>query len=211
MDTAKIKAAHHQHLTIPAKKLNSGNEIKGNRAERFFHPLLLNHAIGRLARVMKLAHLAQQIVRVAPPDMLTDQMLYASLDFDGSHNRHLAIPDWHSREHRTWEMQRFEFLTGEEEIGGDILVFDYCSHDGRMLLRECASLNAAAKLVLGGAGVFNVFTDIVLVFDHFRFRPYRASYCDETGTRLIFDGRHTKDDKPLLFRDRQIEWLELAA
>ena len=156
---------------------------------------------------MKLSHLVDEIVKAAPEQMLSVQQLYASLDFQGPRNAHLAIPDWHTQEFRSPDMDRHEFLTGQEEIAGDILVFDYCSHNGRMRLRECDSLAEAASLILGGAGVFNVFTDLVLVFEHFRLRPYRTSYRDQAGARVVFDGRHTKDDFP----DRQIEWLELAA
>jgi hypothetical protein len=157
---------------------------------------------------MKLAHLAEQIVKAAPSEMLTDQMIYASLDFPGPQNGHLTIPEWHSNEHRTWDMQRFEFLTGAEEIAGDILIFYYCSHDGRMLLRECAALAETEELVLGGAGVFNVYTDLVLVFEHFCLRPYQVSYRDYSGARVIFDRSHIKTLKR--YPDRQIAWLASA-
>ena len=160
---------------------------------------------------MKLLHLVEQIVKAAPDQTLSAQELYASLDFRGPRNSHLSIPDWHTREFRSLDMERHEFLTGQEEIAGDILVFHYCRHDGRMLLHECSTLAEAASLVLGGAGVFNVFTDLVLVFEHFRLRSYRTSYRDESGARAVFDGRHTKDDVPLHFPDRQIEWLGLVA
>jgi hypothetical protein len=158
---------------------------------------------------MKLAHLAEQIVKAAPSEMLTDQMIFASLDFRGPQNGHLAIPEWHSNEHRTWEMQRFEFLTGAEEIAGDILVFDYCDHDGKMWLRECKTLVEAGKRVLGRAGVFNVYTDLVLVFKHFRLRPYQVSYQDYSGTRVVFDRSHIKALKR--YPNRQIAWLASAA
>jgi hypothetical protein len=152
----------------------------------------------------------EQIVMATPEQMLNAQELYASLDFRGPRNAHLAIPDWHTQEFRSPDMERHEFLTGQEGIAGEFLVFDYCRRDGKMLLQECGSLAEAASLVLGGAGVFNVFTDLVLVFEHFRLRPYRTSYRDEFGTRVVFDGRHTKDDVPLRFPDRQIEWLDLV-
>ena len=157
---------------------------------------------------MKLAGLVEQIVNAAPEQMLSAQELYASLDFTGPRNARLAIPDWHTDEFRSPDMKRHEFLTGEEEIAGDILVFHYCRHDGAMLLHECGSLARAADLVLGGAGVFNVFTDLVLVFERGRLRPYRVSYRGHAGARVVFDGTHIKDDRP--FPERQIEWLELA-
>lgn len=159
---------------------------------------------------MKLARLAEEIVKAAPEHMLSIQELYASLDFQGPRNAHLTIPDWHTQDFRSLDMERHEFLTGEEEIDGDILVFHFCRHDNRMLLHECSTLAAAANLVLGGAGIFNVFTDLVLVFEHSRLRPYRASYRDDDGARVVFDGRHAKDGIPLPFPDRKIEWLELA-
>ena len=164
---------------------------------------------------MKLAHLAEQIVKAAPSEMLTEQSIYASLDFVGPCNGHLAIPDWHSREHRRWDRQRFECLTGEEEINGDILVFDYVGHKGWMSLRECATLADAEKLILGSAGVFNIFTDLMLVFRnfgrHYRkfyLRPYQLTYRDDSGARVVFD-RSREDSQLLLkrYRDRQIEWL----
>jgi hypothetical protein len=158
---------------------------------------------------MKLSHLVEQIVKAAPEQMLSAPELYSSLDFRGPHNAHLAIPDWHTQEFRSPDMERHEFLTGQEEIAGDILVFYYCSHDCGMLLVECHTLEEAARLVLDDAGVFNVFTDLVLVFEHFRLRPYRTSYRDQSGERVVFDGRHTKD-VPLHFPEGRIEWLELG-
>ena len=158
---------------------------------------------------MKLASLVEQIVKAAPEQMLSVHQLYASLDFRGPRNAHLAIPDWHTDEFRSPDMERHEFLTGEEEIAGDILVFHYCRHNGMMLLHECGTLAEAAGLVLDGAGIFNVFTDLELVFEHGRLRPYRVTYRDHTGARVLWDGTHEKDERP--FPDRQIEWLELAA
>lgn len=159
---------------------------------------------------MKLAQLADQIVNGAPEHRLSIQELYASLDFRGPLNAHLAIPDWHTAEFRSPAMERHEFLTGREEIAGDVLVFRYSSHGGAMILRECASLVEAAETVLGGGGVFNNFTDFVLVFEHFRLRPYRVTYRAKSGARVMF-ARETwnKDDMP--FPDRQIEWLTLVA
>jgi hypothetical protein len=154
---------------------------------------------------MKLAYLANQIVKAAPPEMLTDQMIYASLDFVGSRNAHLAIPAWHTKEHRTREMQRFEFLTGNEKVEGHVLVFDYCGHDGRMLLWDCDSLAGAESLVLGGGGVFNAFTDLMLVFEHSCLRPYQVSYRDDSGSRMVFYRSHLEGEK--WFYDRKIEWL----
>src|SRR6266568_4497887 len=118
-------------------------------------------------RAMKLARLAEEIVKAAREDMLSIQQLYASLDFQGPLNAHLAIPDWHTDEFRSPDMERHEFLTGEEEIAGDVLVFRYCRHDSEMILYEFATLLEAAELVIGGAGVFNGFIDFILVFEHF--------------------------------------------
>jgi hypothetical protein len=73
------------------------------------------------------------------------------LDFQGPRNAHLAIPDWHTDEFRTPDMERHEFLTGNEEIVGDVLVFRYNSHDSEMILYELATLADAAELVLGVA------------------------------------------------------------
>jgi hypothetical protein len=158
---------------------------------------------------MKLARLAEEIVKAAPGYHPGIQELYASLDFRGPHNAHLAIPDWHTAEFRAPDMERHEFLTGEEEIDGDVLVFHHCSHDGTMILQECDTLSEAAAWVTGDAGVFNGFTDFVLVFEHFQLRPYRVSYRAKSGARVLF-ARETWniDDRP--FPDRQIEWLQLA-
>jgi hypothetical protein len=159
---------------------------------------------------MKLAIVAQQIVDALPDGMLTVQELYASLDFRGPSNSHLAIPDWHTGEFSTAvEMRRHKFLTGDEELNGNFLVFHYCRHDGDMLLEEVATLEEAAKLVLGGAGVFNVFTDVELVFEGFKLRPYRVTYSDQKGERVIFDREHLTDERHFL--NRRIEWLEAAA
>jgi hypothetical protein len=129
------------------------------------------------------------------------------LDFQGPRNAHLAIPDWHTDEFRTPDMERHEFLTGNEEIVGDVLVFRYNSHDSEMILYELATLADAAELVLGVAGVFNGFTDFVLVFEHFRLQPYRVSYQAKSGARVVFaEDKSNDDDSP--FPDRQIEWLE---
>jgi len=78
-----------------------------------------------------------------------------------------------------------------------------------MYLTECGSLSDAAELVLGHAGVFNVFTDLELVFDHFRLRPYRVSYRGETGARVIFAKDQMANER--VFADRQIEWLGTMA
>jgi hypothetical protein len=158
-------------------------------------------------KTMKLAHLAEKIAKAVPEQMLSIQELYASLDFRGPRNACLAIPDWHTQEFRSPDLERHEFLTGEEEIGGDILVFRYCRHDGEMVLHECSTLAEAAEFVLGGAGVFNGFIDFVLVFEHFQLRPYRVSYRAKNGARVVFAReRWNDDDRP--FPDRQIEWLE---
>ena len=157
---------------------------------------------------MKLVAIAEQIIKAAPEQMLSVQELYASLDFRGPRNAHLAIPEWHTEEFRTSEMQRHEFLSGNEEITGDFLVFRY-NLDGEMVLLEFATLGDAGQFVVGGAGVFNGFTRLALVFDHFRLCHYRVSFLDHTGARIIFDGTHEKDDRP--FPGRQIEWLELAS
>jgi hypothetical protein len=144
-----------------------------------------------------------------PESGLTIQEIYASLDFRGPANTRLAIPEWHVDDFRDSEMQRHQFLTGEEEVLGDFLVFHYCRHDGTMYFTECNSLSEAAQLVLGGAGVFNVFTDLELVFDHFRLRPYRVSYRGGTGARVVFAKDQLANEK--VFADRQIEWLGVAA
>jgi len=49
--------------------------------------------LSRSGASMKLATVAKQIVDALPQCMLTVQELYASLDFRGPGNRHLAIPD----------------------------------------------------------------------------------------------------------------------
>jgi len=158
---------------------------------------------------MKLRELADQIVRQVPESGLTIQEIFASLNFRGPINKRLAIPEWHVDDFRDSEMQRHEFLNGEEEVLGDFLVFHYCRQDGTMYLTECGSLSDAAELVLGHAGVFNVFTDLELVFDHFRLRPYRVSYRGETGARVIFAKDQMANER--VFADRQIEWLGTMA
>ncbi len=97
---------------------------------------------------MKLRELADQILTQVPESGLTIQEIYASLDFRGPRNTRLAIPEWHVDDFRDSQMQRHEFLTGEEEVLGDFLVFHYCRHDGTMYLTECGSLSEAAQLVL---------------------------------------------------------------
>ncbi len=170
----------------------------------------LGQLVGPLDSRMKLARLAEEIVKAAPNNALSLQELYASLDFRGLHNARLAIPDWHTSEFRAPDMERHEFLTGEEDIGGDVLVFNYSAHDRAMILYECDTLEEAAGLVVGDAGVFNAFTDFVLVFEHFRLRPYRVSYRAKGGERVFFcRDRWNHDDRP--FPDRQIEWLDVAA
>ena len=158
---------------------------------------------------MKLRNVVEQIIAQVPESGLTAQEIYASLDFKGPRNQHLAIPEWHVGDFRDPEMQRHEFLTGEEEVFGDFLVFHFCRQDGTMHLTDCSSLSEAAQVVLGGAGVFNVFTDLELVFDHFRLRPYRVSYRAPTGARVIFAKEQLADER--IFADRQIEWLGQTA
>jgi len=158
---------------------------------------------------MKLALLADQIVAAAPEGMLTSQMIYASLNFFGPQNGHLAIPEWHSREHRSLDMQRFEFLTGEEEIRGDVLVFRYCRWDDEVRLTEYATIADAAEAVRGAAGIFNGWIDVVFVFEHFRLRPYRATYRNKAGVQVVLDRKRwnpVKDRPPI--EERQIEWLD---
>lgn len=154
---------------------------------------------------MKLSYLAKRIEKAAPKGMLSVNEFYASLDFRGLRNAHLAIPDWHTEEFRLPDMARADFLTGEEEIAGDVLVLCYRRNAGEMILHECTTLADAARLVMGGAGVFNGFTDLVLVFDEFELRSYRVSYRDHTGARAPWAGRHIEDDWP--YPDRQLEWL----
>jgi len=158
---------------------------------------------------VKLSRIVEQIVNAVPDQALSVHELYASLDFRGPRNAHLAISDWHTPEFRTPDMARHEFLTGEEEISGEVLVFCYNSHDCAMTLHDCATLNEASEMVVDDAGVFNVFTDLLLVFDHFTLRPYRVTYRDHKGARVVWDGSHKKDDRP--FPDRRIEWSELVA
>jgi hypothetical protein len=155
---------------------------------------------------MKLARLAEAIVKAAPAQMLSVQELYASLDFQGPRNTQYSIPSWHTPEFRTPDMERHEFLTGEEEIFGDLLVFHYSSHDRSMILHECSTLSEATDFVVGGAGVFNVFTDLVLVFEGSKLRPYLVTYRDSTGAQVAWDGTHKKDDRP--FPNRTVQWLE---
>lgn len=161
---------------------------------------------------MKLSDLAAQIVKAAPEGMLTEQMLYASLDFRGNRNAHLAIPEWHDDPDFTnWEMRRHEFLTGREEVRGDVLVFDYGSHDGRMVLQDVATLAEAGAIVLGGAGILNAWTDLVLVFERGRLRPYRVSYRNASDARVVLDRSNWDPIKDEPFPDRRVEWLETAA
>ena len=74
---------------------------------------------------MKLARLAEEIVKAAPEHPLSIQELYASLDFRGPRNTHLAIPDWHSQEFRTPDMERHEFLTGDF-VAGEFKIVQAC-------------------------------------------------------------------------------------
>ena len=158
---------------------------------------------------MKLARLAEEIVKAAPEQMLSVQELYASLDFRGPRNAHLAIPERHTVEFCTPDMRRHEFLTGEEEVDGDVLVFRYDGHDREMFLFEFATLADAEKMVIGGTGAFNGWIDLILVFEHFRLRPYLVSYRAKSGARVPF-ARDTwnHDDRP--FPNRQIEWCKVA-
>jgi hypothetical protein len=155
---------------------------------------------------MRLALIVEEIVNATPEHALTEQMLYASLDFLGPKNSRLAIPTWHTHKFRNLDMERHEFLTGDEEIAGDVLIFSYCSHDGAMVLREYSTLSDAEGYVLGGSGVFNVYTDCVLVFEHFRIKPYRVSYKTKSGARSFFvRERWDKANRP--FPERRLEWI----
>jgi hypothetical protein len=80
-----------------------------------------------------------------------------------------------------------------------------------MVLEDVATLAEAGAIVLGGAGIFNAWTDVILVFEGGRLRPYRVSYSNPVGARVVLDRKTWKpfNDKPFL--KRQIEWLELAA
>ena len=152
---------------------------------------------------MKLSFIAQQIVRAIPG--LTLNELYASLDFRGPKNAHLAIPDWHTDEFREPDMRRPEFLTDHENIEKDVLTYFQNNQDCTMLLSDFANLEEAAQEVLGGAGVFNAFVDFVLVFQRFKVRPYQVTYRDHSGARVIWGAAYKPEDRPV--PNRQIQWL----
>jgi hypothetical protein len=152
---------------------------------------------------MKLSYIAEQIVQAIPG--LTLNELYASLDFRGRKNAQLAIPDWHTNEFREPDIQRHEFLSGEENIEGDVLTYRQDNQDRMMLLSDFSTLEEAVQEVLGGAGIFNAFVDFVLVFHHFKLRPYQVTYRDHSGARIIWGATYKPEDRPFL--DRQIRWL----
>jgi hypothetical protein len=161
---------------------------------------------------MLLSDLANQVVRAAPSGMLTEQMLYASLDFRGTQNEHLAIPPWHDDpDFKVPGMARHEFLTGQEELRGEVLIFHYCAHDGKMILQDVANLADAEAVVLGGAGVFNAYTDLLIIFEKGCIRPYRVSYRNKDGVRVGLNRSSWKPIEEKPFLDRQIEWLERIA
>jgi len=156
-----------------------------------------------MMHTLKLARLASYIVQ-ASKGHLSVEMLYASLDLRGPQNGHLAISKDYDG---TYEMRRETLLTGDEEIRGDYLVLDYCNHEERICLTEYKTLENAERYILGGAGVFNSFTNLVLVFDHLRLRNYRVTYRSRRDDRRVeFDiTARNIADRP--YRDRRIEWL----
>lgn len=109
------------------------------------------------------------------------------IDFDGPSNEHLCNPLNRDAKVRYFR-PRLKSLTGNEEISGDYLLFDYCSHDESMKLREFESCGELETFILDVAGITNDFTTDLVPIIKGQIRDYTVSYFDiKTGSRKSFD------------------------
>ncbi len=134
--------------------------------------------------------------------------MYDNLDFKGTLNSQLTIPKGYAG---SYDAQRPSSLTGNEEICGELLVFEYMSHRRRMKITEFDTLSRVEEFILGDAGVLNIWTTAVVVIRHSRLLPYRVSFVGLDGIRVTFEGQqhhrlHMKRHERLKYNERKIEW-----
>jgi len=104
----------------------------------------------------------------------------------GHANQHLETSVDKSSGHPT---VRQEPLSPETLVFGDWLLFTDLNHDDYSWLSEHGSREELQDEILGGAGVFNAFTECQVAFEYGKVLPYTITYCDKTGDRRIFDIR----------------------
>lgn len=166
---------------------------------------------------MKLAMLAKTIATElkAKPwaehfNPVSTERMMCIVDFVGPSNEHLANP-LNKDPNVYYFRPRPVPLTGDEEISGEYLMFDYCSHYESMKLREFESLSELEKIILDGAGITNNFTSDMVAIVHGTVKRYTVTFFGaKTGSRQVFD-KTIQYTGPEPFRDHeqlQLHWLD---
>ncbi|MFK3936606.1 hypothetical protein ACI2JA_03700 [Alkalihalobacillus sp. NPDC078783] len=65
-------------------------------------------------------------------------------------------------------------LSGEEAVYGDFLLYDYCGHDGKELIKSFNSLKELEKEILSPWGITNMFTTYNIAFVKGNIKNYKV-------------------------------------
>ena len=138
--------------------------------------------------------------------------IYKVMDIDISSNKELANPL--NKDPKVYYFRpRQTPLSGDEEVTGKYLVFDYCDHNQSMYLKERLSLRETEEYITAPSGMPNVYTTCIIAIIDGIVKHYEISYFDKhKGKRCILDkDEQINSDYPFdatYDEQVQIKWLE---
>ena len=65
-------------------------------------------------------------------------------------------------------------LTGDEIIRGDYILYDVVGHNGDEFINSYETFDELERNILGGAGVFNMFTTVIVAIVHGKVKRYKV-------------------------------------
>ncbi|HEY9281892.1 MAG TPA: hypothetical protein VIP46_00410 [Pyrinomonadaceae bacterium] len=161
----------------------------------------------RLSRLVSLV--LARLKDEAGSDHLNERYIYGSLNFSGGRNMHVANPP--NEERKPPYKRRDVSLTGEEEVGGDYLLFVDAPHDMWTFLEDYDTRGELEARILGGGGLTNPFVGCMIAIVDGEPKDYELTYFDESaGARKRFaKSEQDADPNPFgrKYPELELRWL----
>jgi hypothetical protein len=151
-----------------------------------------------------LAHQAVAFTNKEKQGGLWLSLIYELLDVRGSRNEHLANPLNRDAKVFYWRPRAIPF-TGEEEVHGEFLTLDYCSHYPQLILTDFDSLEDLEASLLGPAGLMNQFTTQQIAFKALQLQPFNIYYDSPDGMQIRFE-KHAQKDFDTKYPNPKLFW-----
>ena len=132
---------------------------------------------------------------------------YRFLDFIGGNEEFSNPSNQQTPFYQFKQREPNHYLTGDELIKGDYLLYESCGHDGTYLIVSHDSIHSIRESILNPGGFLNSYTEKMVAIVHGRVKPFVIKGQNAAGNEITFR-KYENDEEFSLCQEIWLEWTD---